>query len=166
MTQKTGNIDIQDWANENEPSDYMSYKKGFWNQIVFVRDTFPELFADSYKEACEIRETIQVTATHVSKLINLPVTTVLIDKLGVSFTLRNDFHDWIISVKSKKPITIDFGDLISNRDDLVSIYCGGFDQSVLFPHYQKGNTHFTVSVKDNYKLFTFLWLIKQFHLKN
>ena len=38
-------VALQAWANEHEPSEEMLYKKGYWTQILFVRDKIPYIFA-------------------------------------------------------------------------------------------------------------------------
>lgn len=153
-------VALQKWANENEPSDDMLYKKGYWDQIRFVRDHLPSVFANTYDEFEAIRETIQVVSTHVSKSIRLPVFHVTLEKFGLELILRQNIYEWKVSVVSKKEIQCDFGDLVNPMGDIDPIYCEGFEQDWVYPSYETNQQTFTVEIGSEYKLYTFLWLIK------
>jgi hypothetical protein len=125
------------WALNNEPSDEMNFKKAFWDQIFAVRNTLAEMFKDRLKE-------IRVVSTHTSKSIKLPVYLVtLVD--GSFFIMRDNFHDWKVTVCSRTPVILNTAVLRCN-EQINPIYCEGFEEQWVLGPYAKSNTMFTIEV--------------------
>jgi len=152
--------DLMEWcrSDDSPQNKDMRYYKAAWEQINFVRDElryllFPVLEDDSSKYRCS------VVSTHTSKSIVLPVY--LIECYGMKFYIRNNFHNWKISVVSPVDIDIDFSNLITDRDKKIpSILCEGFKQEWVFGRHQDNHKEFTVELWNSYyAVFTFFWLI-------
>lgn len=142
-------IPLLEWLkNENNiPGKDMLWEKAFWNQIMFIRDTMPGIFANSYENYKEIIDDIDVINVHTSKSILLPVYNFHIKKerMDVVFIIRHNFYEWGISVDSSH-------DIIEGFDKLIDVDTGDriFDKK-----------KFSVSISNEYKLYTFFWLINR-----
>jgi hypothetical protein len=157
---------LQEWATENEPSTNMKFYSGYWGQIMFVRDRIPGLFWDDCLSFDEMCERLTVISDHTSKSIKLPVYQLeLQDVIGLTLTLRDNFHGWVVSVKSAQPIICDFFDTIDPKDNIGAIYCEGFPEEVVYKSFDENNSQFTVRCHDDYTLYTFLYILRS-HFKN
>lgn len=150
-------VPLQTWAKANVPEKTMIFFSSYWPQIIFVRDELPKLLANTYEDYKRVSDNINVVSTHTSKSILLPVMEITLPS-GVKFLLRNNFHNWIISVESPKPLVIDFKNLIS-PDNVPPIYCQGFTDDRVHPAYSLNHSRFTVELHDRFEVYTFFWLI-------
>ena len=75
--------------------------------------------------------------------------------------LRNNFYDWKVSVDSKIPINIDFLNLFDTKEKIHSVYCEGFKEEQVFGCYEENKNQFSFSLSDDFKLYTFLFLLKE-----
>lgn len=154
---------LQEWANTHKPDESMIWKKSFWNQIVFVRDELPKTLIEKYNYSLyeAIGDEVRVISTHTSKSILLPVYKISYPGRELTFIVRNNFHDWKVSVISCQPIEADFGNLFDPTQKVSSTYCEGFDPSWVFGSHEENNMKFTVEIRDNFEMYTFFWLIRQ-----
>lgn len=148
---------LQAWMNENTPSEEMKYKQGFLRQTVFVRDTFCILFQNEIKS-------LEVISTHTSKSILLPVYCVNLnfnDHNYIKFVLRDNFHDWKISVSSTIDLHFPTEMFSKNGEEQNhNVYCEGFEESWIYGPYVKNQSKFTVEIYNNELLYMFLFMIK------
>jgi hypothetical protein len=157
---------LQEWADLNEPEDKYRYKRGYWDQIIFVRDRVPYLFMDDCMSFDELRDRLTVINYHTSKSIKLPVYQLdLHDVIGLTLVLRDNFHGWVISVKSETPIICDFFDTIKPGDNISAIYCEGFPEEVVYGSFDENSQQFTVRCSNDFMLYTFLYILRAY-LKN
>ena len=63
-----------------------------WKQAFFMRDVMPNLGT-----------TVSVIGQHRSKSIELPVYHVVSNERGWEFVARENFHGWVVSVKTEGP---------------------------------------------------------------
>jgi len=155
---------LQDWLTVNKPSDEMRFKDGYWRQAMFIRDRIAGLLMAA--ERCDedtglqrFKELVKVASTHTSKSISLPVYR--IDWHGIQFTMRDNFHDWKISVKSEYPLEIDFEEIFT--DDIISsCYFEGFSESWVYGPYSENNQEFSVELGSDYSVWFFFYKIKRF----
>lgn len=151
---------IQDWFMENKPSEDMIYYEYFFNQLRFVRDKLPQvLFPNLHHE--KQRKRLTVISTHMSKSIVLPVYEIKIPEQGIILTMRNNFYDWKVSVESLYPIPNRFDGLFNVKETFSSVLCEGFPPNKVFGSFQDNQMEFTIEIRDDYRLFTFLWLLLQ-----
>jgi len=148
---------LQEWANENKPDSNVIYKKGYWNQIIFIRDQVPSIFANDFDEYRIIQDLITVVSTHTSKSIVLPVYKIITDCCDIY--LRNNFYDWKVSINSIKDIKGNFKKLFGMDDIISYLYCEGFKKEWVFGSYNENKSKFTIELRNDYHLYTFLWII-------
>lgn len=158
---------LQEWAITNEPKKEMIYYKGYWDQIIFIRDRIPSLLARSvpnvysnkgHKLYDEIKESLSVINTHMSKSILLPVYYT--ECKNTKIILRDNFYNWKVSVISDIPVEHNFNGLIDEDETINPIYCEGFPEELVFGRYKNNDGKFTVEIGDNYNLYTFLFGLK------
>jgi len=147
---------LQEWANENKPSDDLIYKDGYWEQIIFVRDTLPQLLFASYKEA-QKHEPV-VISTHTSKSVKLPVFQFELPS-GIIITMRYNFHDWKVSVNSPTEVEADFMGLFNASEAYSSVYFEGFPSDLVYGSFDENKAQFSIELYDNHRLFTFFWIL-------
>ena len=157
------NIDLLTWSRNNHPSEDMIYEKGFWDQVVFVRDTLNAIFYDTYEKYKD--NPVLVINTHNSKSIDLPVYEINLRDYDVKIIMRNNFYDWKISVDSSIEINADFMNLFKQDKVITSVYCEGFKDNQVFDCYKYNKKNFTLELKDRYKLYTFMFILNNY-LKN
>lgn len=153
-------VDLLSWCRVNQPSDEMIYKKVYWTQIMFIRDTINNIFYKSYKEY--ENNPVMVINTHTSKSIKLPVYEINIKKHNLKMILRHNFYDWKVSVISNKDISIDFMNLFNENDVINSVYCEGFKKEQVFDSFKNNKKEFTFEIDDNFKLFTFMYILNNY----
>jgi|694.fasta_scaffold123704_4 hypothetical protein len=94
---------LQEWAQIHEPV-FTPAAVPYWSQISFVRDIIPEILSITFEEGEKIEESIMVISEHSSKSICLPVFQIELAD-GTQFTMRYNFHNWILSVGKVKEQT-------------------------------------------------------------
>ena len=163
---------LNEWLSENMPKETMRFRNGFWDQVNFVRQEIlgflsyePERRDSYFEEEFDPlrKEGIRVIATHGSKSIDLPVYD--FTWRGIRFTMEYNFHIWFISVRSSVAMSIDFDNLVGDGDYRNSGCVNGIASKDLFPPYKQDHRNFTVCLGNNYLVFVFFWLIKQWQLR-
>lgn len=152
-------MQLEEWASIHRPTENLMYKDGYWDQINFVNNRIEAIFGKNYEERKEIANNIRVISEHTSKSVLLPVYHVkLVD--GINLTMRCNFHNWIVSVKSPRVIKADFMNLCNPNKQIKSVYCEGFPEKLVYGPYSQNKKQFTVELTDSkYHLFTFLWIL-------
>lgn len=174
---------LNDWWMKNEPDENLLYRDGLTHQCVFIRDRimsrlFIHICTDYDKcksftdKEIEIYELFHpnVISSHRSKSVKLPVFELDLERIGLKIILRCNFYDWCISVESENPMdNIDWLGLIDYK---CKGYFEGFPKDRIYePYYSdRNNQKFSVVLKDDYELYTFMiiireWAIKKFNLK-
>ena len=151
-------IDLLTWCRVNEPEDKMLWKEGYWEQIMFIRDTIMDLLSDSYEEFKS--NPVLVISTHRSKSIVLPVYQ--INYKGIKMIIRNNFYDWKVTVDSKVQLNFDMMSLFNIKKRINSTLCEGFKYNQVFDSYENNKNKFTFEIEDQYKLYTFMYLLKNY----
>lgn len=162
----------ESWLLANKPDDGLIYKDGLKPQVRFVQHTiYRDLFfdkecigidkySDEYDEAYD-NFTPLVISTHKSKSVLLPVFELNLESVGVKLVLRNNFYDWNVSVESEKEIFCDFKGLITEAS-YADCYCQGFPKNRIYGQYEEDRKRFTVCLSDDYKLYTFMWILRDY----
>lgn len=164
-------VNLQTWANDNNQDETdLIYKKGMWQQVMFVRDEIHPLFF-SRSASYEERKTkpVRVVGEHTSKSVKLPVFS--ISGLDAEIRMRENFHGWVVSVNThwnfKNEMTPDlFMGLLHSmkRDDELSdpfpsCYAEGFSEEWCFSPIENNGTKFTGQVSGYYPFWTFCFLL-------
>lgn len=153
-------VDVTTWVRVNSPSEQMVYKEAFSNQIVFARDKLTRTFFKDFDD--RINNPVMIISTHTSKSIKLPVYEINVKHLGLRLILRDNFHDWKISIESEKPLNYDFMGIIKEDEEINPIYCEGFDESWVYGSFKNNKNKFTIEIYDNYMLYTFMYLLNNY----
>jgi hypothetical protein len=149
---------LQEWANAHPPAENLIYKGGYWDQIIFVRDTISQLLSKSYEEYKTIQAGIKVISHHTSKSVCLPVYSLELAD-GTKFTMRYNFYDWKVSVSSVDEVNADFMNLFDPSERIHECYCEGFPSELVYGSYNENKRQFTIELPpSNYQLFTFFWV--------
>lgn len=162
-------MNLQEWINTeaNKPSEDMVWHDAFWNQIFFIRDTITYLIGNGLSSK-EIDKLPIVISTHTSKSVLLPVVSLERKDLGIRFILRDNFHNWKLSVISEKPIDVDLDGLCHTDppidpdytgDPLHPVYFEGFPRDLVFGYYSSNKNKFSAEIYSNYNLYTVIFLI-------
>lgn len=146
------NIPLQEWISNHKPAENMIYKDAALSQMLFVRDTIPKMLCDTYELYRTIQDNITVISTHFSKSIELPVYCMKAS--GATYILRNNFHDWKISVNTGVFQRINFKELgiFDTSAEISGVYCEGFKREWVYGSYDKDQNKFTAEINDNFNL--------------
>jgi len=159
-------LDLQSWANANEPGKEMFYAQGFWNQVMFLRDDVAGVLSSGSNIYPKIEG--RVISQHRSKSVNLPVVAFARPDLGLRIVLRNNFYNWKMSVSSSTPIEADFTGLFIESpplepdytgDNLSSVYFEGFPHEEIFGYRKSNSLKWSAEIHGNFDLMTTLFLI-------
>lgn len=172
MTERDRNfgkaVRLQEWANGNPPREEMSWKDGFWDQVVFVRDRLAPLIGVGlgYDEQKQI---VTVISTHISKSIRLPVYQLERPDRDLQIILRNNFYNWKMSVLSETPIETDFSGLFHTTppiepeytgDPLHPVYFEGFPNDFIFSYYADSDRRrWSAEIHSDEILYTTIYMI-------
>jgi len=149
---------LEDWFEANEPKENIIWKESYESQIMFVRNKIYGILL-GVKQNKKID--IDVISTHTSKSIKLPVYKISLDI--ISFTMRNNFYDWKISVNSDFDVNADFLNLFNEKKNHSSCYFEGFKKEWVYGSYSENKKQFSVELYsyDEF-LFMFFWIIKEY----
>lgn len=153
-------VDVTAWVRVNEPSEKLIYGKELGPQVCFVRDALAPIFYDSWKEY--EKEPVMVISTHMSKSVTLPVYRLYITKYNLEIIIRANFYNWIISIKSEKPLDFDCMGLFDTKKVISSNYCEGFPEENCYGSYESNHSQFTVDITSRYDVYTFFYLLNNY----
>lgn len=145
---------IQAWYHENNPKETMKYAESMTNQFIFIRDEVGRIFGDSVK-------IIEAVSTHTSKSVLLPVYRFVVGDTEV--IARCNFHDWKVSVWSKKELEFPLNLLYKEgKENISSCYCEGFKKEWILGSYESNKKEFTVELAPGeHHMWTFLFLLNE-----
>jgi hypothetical protein len=149
---------LQEWANANKPIAEIFWYQGYWDQIVFVRDRVARILSSTYEEFVKL---VDVDGDHTSKGIKLPVYFINLKEYGIRIWMRNNFHNWNVSVISDRPLTCNFLNSFSDKNDYDYCFCEGMEDKK-FSRYMHNKRQFTVCVGDNYDMYVFFRALAKF----
>jgi len=169
-------VDVTAWMRVNQPDE--CWKKEYLErQICFVRDVLCDLLTpekeikenelltadvDELMTAGVNRLQPMVISTYVSKSIKFPVYQIDLKESGIEIILRNNTYDWKVSIKSEKPLDFDYMGLLDPTDVIYPIYCECFPVGKKYGSYEQNHSRFTFEMWDDYKLYTFFFLLKNY----
>lgn len=158
---------LREWCEQNIPGDEMLWKGGFGQQVSFVRDTLNALVWRGVPY--DDRGDVSVVSTHRSKSIILPVYELARPDLGIRVILRNNFHDWKVSVISELLLEVDLTGLCYTApptepsytgDHLNPVYFEGFPGDLIFGYYHASDhKRWSMELYGEESVYTALFLI-------
>lgn len=108
-----------------------------------------------------------VVSIHRSKSCDMPVYAMMLEN-GIKIIMRNNFHDWVLTIMSPKEISIP-NDLVYGLHvdgNLTPNYCEGFKEEWVFDYKTEKFKNTTVYVSDDLRLFTLLYLLNKEDIDN
>lgn len=139
-------------------------------QAVFVlEDVLPLVGAGLDYE--DYRDGAVVIGEHMSKSVCLPVYEMRREDLGLRLVMRNNFHDWKLSVDSARPIVERNGFLSSlfhttppvergyTGDDLAKVYFEGFRCEDIFGYHCGNQGQWSACVRDDYRMWATVFYV-------
>lgn len=129
-----------------------------FKQIYYVEDTLSNslLGVEAF-----------VVSIHRSKSCDIPVYAMMLEN-GIKIIMRNNFHDWVLTIMSPKEISIP-NDLVYGLhiyENLTPNYCEGFKEEWVFDYKTENFKNTTVYVSDDLRLFTLLYLLNKEDIGN
>ncbi len=152
-------IPLLPWLRVNIPDKNLTYSEKFKEQMFLVGRTIWKMIKSVDNET---NGQPDVCGFHYSKSIKLPVFQIKLKKNNTTIWLRSDFHTWIVSVKSDKPIDCDFMDLFEPDVSISDIYFEGLNPDMVFGSYKDNHSKFSIEILSNYDLYTFFFLLKNY----
>lgn len=153
-------MNLQDWANANEPGNELIYKPGYWHQICFFRDHVQAMLGHAAGLEYEQRRKLcTVSGTHMSKSVTLPVFCVSLP--GLTVWARYNFHDWNVSVESVRAVDCDFVGLFSDESHGYC-FCQGMEAQK-FGRYSEDPRRFTVCLSREYECWAFFHVLSRWY---
>lgn len=135
---------------ENKTLIYNTYAE---KQMCMIRDIISESL---------LKTPVFVVSVHRSKSCTLPVYAMRLQN-GIKVIMRNNFHDWVVSIISPKEINIPeelvYG--LNKNKNITKVYCEGFIDEWVFPFNTKNFKNSTFFVNDDFRLFTLLYFLNK-----
>ena len=149
-------VSLRKWMKAFCPRETLIYRGLAFQQMRFIDREIRGLFTK--------QTSISVISTHYSCCIKLPVYQIKLEKHRnkIEITLRNNFSDWIVSVNSDFSLAFLFcnnQELFDTTEEVSSYRCDGLPTNKIYGSYANDFDHFTASIADDFKLYTFLFLI-------
>lgn len=145
-------VAFNQWVNDHNPDENLSYRKGWWDYIEIIRRL-------ASKFDIEDRD-IQVVATYRMKTLppseELLMPVLRLNTPKIQFTIKYDFgvypEAWTVSVKSDiGPATVTLG-LFDPDRDLRTKAIAGFEQEWIHGPYSENRRQFICDVQDEWDL--------------
>ena len=178
--------DLMEWCvpmlREMEGTDLI-YHEAAKKQVMFVRDTIAPLVMKPMNPylrpevtlphpeggTYETTRTAYIVGMHTSKSCELPVYCFERPDIGLSFVMRDNFHDWKLSVLSETRIEVPQLKMLAYTEPprepgytgncLSSCYFQGFKEEWCFGFYEDDHRQFSLELYGNNALWTTIFLI-------
>lgn len=162
-------VPLQEWFSAKLDQDKdLIYLPAMKDQVMFVRDCLARIASAglSYERS---KEVAFVVSEHRSKSVALPVYSLERPDIGLRFVLRDNFHDWKLSVISEMPVEADFTGLFHTTppvepdytgNPLAWVYFEGFPRDLVFGYYAEGDKRrWSAAIGSREGLWTAMFLI-------
>lgn len=158
-------VPLLEWCRTDGswPDDGKLFKNATVEQACFVRDKLPCAFAldRSEYERHQGGDGTVVIGTHRSKSCVLPVYGLDIKSLGVRAVMRNNFHNWVVSITMPRQVDLAMFKAQGARLDepVNAVYCEGFEGRWVLGSYDHDPCAFTIELNDSYALYALFMTI-------
>ena len=92
----------------------------------------------------------------------MPVYQISQKKYAIEIVLRCNLFNWIISIKSDKPLDFDYMGLFNPKEVIPEVYCEGIPKDKVYGCYEENHSQFTINVWSKYEVYTFIFLLKKY----
>lgn len=165
------------WLEEHKNTDLIYVSRSehgpYLKQVHFIRDNIARLlWADVYyydmprepAPRTDCVETAWVIGEHRSKSVRLPVYSIERPDKGIRLVLRDNYHDWKLSVISETSIQSDLFPYLFKTEpppdpdytgyDLSACYFEGFPEELVFGYYAQNPSKWSASLGSDEGLWT------------
>jgi len=150
-------IPFDKWVNDNNPDSSLSYGKGWWDYIEFIR-LLNEKF--NFSEINVVSTYIMETPPPTEKLL-MPIIMLKIKQ--ITFILKYDFSIiapyWTVSVIRNNNDHFKKYNIFNEHDDLRDREIQGFKTQWIFPPYCENHSKFTCRVDDEWDMYALIKII-------
>lgn len=157
------NIKLIEWVRDNTPSEKMLNRESFLKTYDFISNDVLQLFENKFirewdKRINYVNSYHDIIGTHWSKSIKHPVLKITYK--GTEIVFRYNFYDYEIAVISDNELNIPMNDLFESKNE--SFYYQGFPEEYkLTERYEDNKKKFMAYIRDKYKFYTFMYILKQ-----
>lgn len=153
-------VGIYEWVNDNNPLEKLSYRKGWWDYVEFLYE-LDWLYGENITS---VVSTYNMTTPPPQETLLMPVAR--LETGRVSFIMKTIFEgigeNWTVSVIRNSSTRIPLLGLIDEHAELSPDKIDGFAPEWVFPCYTKSPGRFTCRIKDDWQLYTFMWVVTQY----
>ncbi len=123
--------------------------KDLMQQVSFVTSLFRLMKKDL--------SSVFVIGEYKSGNTILPVYQIIRRRMII--TMRNNFHNWKVSVDASTPLSCDFSALLDPEEEIHYIFCDGFPEHLVYGSYAKDQKRFTVNLVGHENLHRFFKIL-------
>ena len=160
-------INFDEWVSNNNPSEKLSYGKGWWDYIEYIRKLGEMLDTKDIN----VIDTFEMETPPPSEILSMPVFEIKFTGFKVYLKEHfsfSGFHDaWVVSVVMKKKQSCELNlsslGLINNLNKKEKVYpefMNGFTDKIIFEDYSPELNMFSGSVNDSWDLYALLKVIR------
>jgi len=150
-------VNLYQWVNDHNPSPKLSYGKGWWDYVTFLYH-LDELYG---RDRTTVVSTYEMTTPPPQETLLMPVVRLKTDR--ATFIMKTLFDGidaaWTVSVIRDGGKRLPLYGLIDEHEELAADKVDGFAADWVFPSYAKSPSRFTGRIKDDWQLYTFIWVI-------
>ncbi len=148
------------WVNDNNPRDDLSYRKGWWEFIEQIRYLASRLNIDD--QSISTVATFTLYTPPPEEELTSPIILLETDKYCAY--IKEDFgrfweSSWIVSVIGSSPMDIPSIEVFISEMDLDTKAKEGFKAEWILPPYKTGTTGFSCMAVDKFDVYGLLRLI-------
>jgi hypothetical protein len=150
-------MQLDHWVSDNNPSDYLQYRKGWWDYIEILR----RLASKFDINHLEVVGTYKMGTPPPREVLLMPVVKLAAG--ATEFIVKYDFgtfpEAWTVSMKVATHRYQSMLGLFHPDADLRGKRIDGFDASMIFGPYAENPTQFTCEVEDEWDLVTLFRIV-------
>jgi hypothetical protein len=155
------NYALYAWINDNNPSEELEYRKGWWDYVELLQRLATKLDADEVR----VVGTYIVDTPPPAEQLTMPAVAFELPHL--SFAVRfdfganptRDFREWIVSVNRRGPYRGPLFGLIDPDEDLRPLGVSGLGGDWLFGSYRENAARFMCALEDEWDVWALVRLL-------
>jgi len=162
-------VDAEAWLRVNKIDDAFHDANALEEQVKFVQRVLCGFFMPFRMGYYYYKA--QVIDYDYLNYQKIPVYQIAVKEWGIEIVLKKarNFSGWIVSVNSEKPLEIDCRNLFDPHEEYSAdltldedsdVFYVNLPEDKIYGTYAQNKSQFTTRVRDNYKLYTLFFLIK------
>ena len=156
-------VSLQEWISVGEMTDFGGVID--FKEAVLVRDIVTEIFFKSrettYQNIFVISNHMKAVRPSIYLKKYFPIYMIYVNRKRVEITLKKETTGtWIVSVKSKNPLVIDFDGIIDPDERIKPTTIKHFPKRKKYGAYNENNSQFTCILRTQDDLETFFYMLE------